>query len=233
MKRRDFSRGIPLALLGITVRPGYCLDTSAGDYTDFAGPLPAERILGNAEPIPEEEVEGDRIVNNANCQAGLLGVAEYFEQIAAVNKDGEHYNAAWAHRWNPVIIQFYRSTRLDKEYVLMRGDSIAWCAAFLNWCLACVGRATTNCASSSCFRAYGTETQNPKPGDIVVFRDANPIQADRGFGHVGLFVSFDGAKIRVLGGNQKAGKHYSSVCRSSFALSDNNLVFHSFRTVSS
>ena len=233
MHRRDLMARLPIALfcLSAAARSVPAATTGDLDYTDYDGPLPPVRLFGNGKPRPEEEVQAQRILDAATCPARVLQIARYFEGITAVNADGERYNAAWAKRWNPVIVQFYRATLLGREYVLQRGDTIAWCAAFLNWTLACAGKPTTQCASSSCFRTYGTATDSPKPGDIVVFRHAQEPLAKQGFGHVGLFLSSSKNSIEVLGGNQAGGKGYSSVCRSVFPVKDDHLWLHSFRVI--
>lgn len=121
--------------------------------------------------------------------------------------------------------------------MLIRSDTIAWCAAFLNWCLEAAGKPTTKSASSDSFKTYGTETKSPRQGEIVVFKSANPARAAAGFGHVGLFVERryneqrKREEIVVLGGNQKAGKRYSSVNVTSFPLQGSVNVFHSYRCV--
>ena len=113
--------------------------------------------------------------------------------------------------------------------MLKKGDAIPWCAAFLNWCLEAAELPTTESASSSSFRNYGAQVSEPETGDIVVFKSANADEAAAGRGHVGFFDGFDGQKIRVLGGNQKGGRRYSSVCFSSFPKTSNALIFHSYR----
>ena len=162
-----------------------------------------------------------------------IAAARYFEALKDVNADKERYNAAWAKRWNPVIVGFYKTTTLKDKYVLSKGDTIHWCAAFLNWCLGAAGCATTASASSGSFRSHGQKTTTPVPGDVVVFKHAKADLASQGRGHVGLFAGMDGERIRVLGGNQSAGRRYSSINESSFAKESDALVLHSFRSTAS
>src|SRR5437763_10958974 len=47
---------------------------------------------------------------------------------------------------NPVIVAFFLATNLKPA-----GDTTAWCAAFVNWCLQRAGLPTTKSASSQSF----------------------------------------------------------------------------------
>ncbi|GAB1717048.1 MAG: hypothetical protein NTAFB05_20900 [Nitrobacter sp.] len=74
-----------------------------------------------------------------------------------------------------------------------------WCAAFANAVLGASGIKGTGKANARSFLDWGTPTDNPSEGDIVVFRRGNSSWQ----GHVAFFVGFDGdGNIKVLGGNQ-------------------------------
>lgn len=77
-----------------------------------------------------------------------------------------------------------------------------WCAAFVNGVLGIQGIKGTGSLAAKSFLNFGTETDNPRHGDIVIF--------DRGGdkGHVGFFQGYDAnGNILVLGGNQgRAGE---------------------------
>lgn len=235
MERRTIIKALALASQTLP----FCAARAQGpddiDYEDYAGPLPELRLYGDKPSLPAENKKARTLLDGAPRNQPVLDVARYFEGITETNQDGERYNAAWASRWNPVIVGFYKSTQLADKYVYIRGDTIAWCAAFLNWCLAAAGQATTNSASSGSFRTYGTASTTPRPGDIVVFKSALPERARQGFGHVGLFLDQHTNRIKgreeitVLGGNQKAGKRYSSVNVSVFPLQSSSLILHSVR----
>jgi uncharacterized protein (TIGR02594 family) len=84
---------------------------------------------------------------------------------------------------NPRITQYLRSTTLGAPGA--GNDETPWCSAFVNWCVERAGYAGTDSAMARSWLTWGTNTDTPKPGCIVVFRrEANK-------GHV-----------RVLGGNQ-------------------------------
>jgi uncharacterized protein (TIGR02594 family) len=221
-----------VALLSGWVPHAYATESSDRDYVDYHGDLPDDSLPGNETAMPQEEKQARALIDGAPCGSDALTVAKYFETIKVKNRDQEAYNAAWSRRWNPVIVTFYRSSRLSKEYILQQGDRIPWCAAFMNWCLACAGSPSGQSASSSCFRTYGISTDVPRAGDIVVFMSANQSKADKGAGHVGFFLEQNDHAVHVLGGNQTGGKSYSSVCQSWIPKHDEKLILHSYRKIS-
>ncbi|GAA4221552.1 hypothetical protein GCM10022253_27850 [Sphingomonas endophytica] len=92
-------------------------------------------------------------------------------------------------------------------------EKVAWCAAFVNAVLAGQGIKGTGSLSARSFLNFGTATNRPLPGDIVVLRRGNGEQ-----GHVGFFEGTDArGRIRVTGGNQ--GRD-GAVTSSSFARDD-------------
>jgi hypothetical protein len=133
----------------------------------------------------------------------------------------------WPVRANPLISHFFSATLTKPQ-----GDTTAWCAAFMNWCLlrshanasdevgASPGyysvsgkkfsdenltKFSTNSASSGSFRCWDP-ISSPRRGNIVVFKNAGTdslTPACQGQGHVAFFLSIPRAGwVRVLGGNQ-------------------------------
>lgn len=95
--------------------------------------------------------------------------------------------------------------------VTLDPEKLAWCAAFLNSVLSANGLPSTGSNMARSFQNYGTATDKPQKGDIVVFKDLAGNDATKG--HVGLYMG-PGAKgkIKVLGGNQgKSGQGKVSV----------------------
>lgn len=75
----------------------------------------------------------------------------------------------------------------------------AWCAGFVNAALGAKGVSGTGRLNARSFLEFGTPTDRPTQGDIVVFSRGDP----NGWqGHVGFFVREEGDRIFVLGGNQ-------------------------------
>jgi uncharacterized protein (TIGR02594 family) len=121
---------------------------------------------------------------------------------------------------NPLIVLFFLSTNTHPK-----GDTTAWCAAFMNWCLqhASPSFTGTSDAGSQSFinDKWGQEVwkkgdawppKNAARGDIAVFTE----KSDPAHGHVAFFdnpTSGQPNHIDVLGGNQfnDAGLHTFSV----------------------
>jgi uncharacterized protein (TIGR02594 family) len=154
-----------------------------------------------------------------------IDVARYFETLAAKNKDGDGYKAEWPSRANPLIVGFFSMTNTMPS----AGDQTSWCAAFINFCLAASGREMTFSALSGSFRKYRTPTENPQPGDIVVFAKPGP-EGAQGFGHVGFFLEKDATGIRVLGGNQGSSGS-GAVTTAKFPFKSGALEWQSYRSV--
>ena len=73
----------------------------------------------------------------------------------------------------------------------------AWCAGFVNAVLRRSGLPGTDSLAARSFLNYGTATNDPQIGDIVVF------SRGPGHGHVGFYAGrSEGGGIKVLGGNQ-------------------------------
>jgi uncharacterized protein (TIGR02594 family) len=74
-----------------------------------------------------------------------------------------------------------------------------WCAAFANAVLKEKGIKGTGSLLARSFLDFGTPTETPQKGDIVVLTRGNKSWQ----GHVGFFMGFDdNGNVRILGGNQ-------------------------------
>lgn len=201
----------------------------------FAQALPftgqTENPTGLEPARNEEVVVAFRLLFNAPRNKPPLEVATYFENLKERNKANNPYNYEWPTpgRANPLIVGLFSMTNtLPSE-----GDQTSWCAAFVNFCLAVAEKKTTGSALSGSFRTYGTKTDDPKPGDIVVFREAGE-RGNQGFGHVGFVIGRDDDGVTVLGGNQRGNtKSTGAVTRSKFPFSrPGGLSVHSYRSIS-
>jgi uncharacterized protein (TIGR02594 family) len=202
------------------------VDFSDEDLPDLDAVL---RQPGDAEdfgtrPALREEIEkADAILAGAPSNKTPLDIMRYLEAVPDVNRDGEHYNAGWRTRWNPVIVRFFAATNFGKP----AGDTTSWCAASLNWSLKRSGfQHGTNSAASSSFRTVPGRTDNPKPGDIVVFVQTG----DHSHGHVTLFVAADANRIQCLGGNQLDQVGHHAIC-TKWIPKQGFLTFHSYHSV--
>lgn len=100
--------------------------------------------------------------------------------------EGEHHN--------PRIVEYHQSCDLKAK-----SDEIAWCSAFVNWCFMKSGMENrTKSAAAISWRNWGELTDEPKVGDIAVFRRVGSSWR----GHVGFFVAEDEHRVLILGGNQ-------------------------------
>lgn len=142
------------------------------------------------------------ILNAAPTGKRPFDVASYF--IESVPK---RFQEAWPESdANPVIVKFFYDMKQTPA-----GDTTAWCAAFVNWCLTRSNIQGTSSASSQSFinEHWGNEIWKAgdgapsaaQQGDIVVFRH----RSDPTHGHVAFFNRIDPRQsdhVEVLGGNQ-------------------------------
>jgi uncharacterized protein (TIGR02594 family) len=206
------------------------------DQPSLNGPISTYQPFGTHPPKPEEELLAKKVLDNAPTNCSPVQVALYFLDVGAGKYDKElrPYVTAWPVRWNPVIVEFFRSTDTTPS-----GDTTAWCAAFVNYCLmrSAIGRppipgaaAPTYSAASASFRNWGTKVADgtkADPGDIVVFRNKNYPSR----GHVGFFIAEDDDSVLVLGGNQFEGRPVRHVInRERIKKHGSVLELHSYRT---
>lgn len=224
--RRDFLTKIIIG--GIVAMVDFHRNAAAQDHaSDWSNPyIPALQPLGTNPPQDPEQHIGDDLVLSSPKGTSPLEIMNYFAAISKTNAQGERFNAGWHERWNPVIVRFFECGGMSPS-----GDETPWCAACLNWVVGRSGLVGTCSSSSSSFKCVGKETQNPVPGDIVVFQHKNPQLAKAGRGHVGLFLSKTDGSIKVLGGNQEYAGHHA-VCVQDI---DGRvpLTLHSYRSIDS
>lgn len=159
---------------------------------DYAG-----KIWGTQPPTEPEKAKAKELLPGVPDGLVPIDIARYFLNLNERNADGEAYNAEWKNRSNPLIMSFFSATDYGEAT-----DTVAWCAAFMNWCLRRAGREYTNSAMSGSFRCFGDAAAAPKVGDIAVFKNAGENQPCSGHGHVAFWMAQDGDMVTVLGGNQ-------------------------------
>lgn len=98
---------------------------------------------------------------------------------------------------NDRIITYAQETGID----FIDNDEIAWCSTFVNWCAQETALPISGKANARSWLNVGIKTQQPEPGDIVVFWRES---IDSWKGHVAIFMGFnhDGSRVFCLGGNQ-------------------------------
>lgn len=103
---------------------------------------------------------------------------------------------------NPRITEYFATTVLGPQ-----PETVAWCSAFVNFCVTQAGLRGTNSAQARSWLGWGKESGQFVPGCIVVLARGTPPQ-----GHVGFYVGMDGNRVTLLGGNQSG-----AVDRASFS----------------
>lgn len=207
------------------------LPQGIGVAADYDGPLPvnAGKSLGDRPPKNSEERIAKAIIAKAPTGPIPFDISNYFLEIAAGRYGNiwQPYAQGWPTRWNPVIVNFFEATTTKPE-----GDLTPWCAAFVNWCFQrATNRQATMSASSGSFRTFGSATDKPARGDIVVFRRVDVDQTSDMHGHVCFFVADHGDCVEVLGGNQIEGHEQSHmVSVKCLAKRGQKLALHSYRT---
>lgn len=98
---------------------------------------------------------------------------------------------------NPNIVNYAK----EAGFPWVNDDETPWCSIFLNWCAKKVGLNGSGKADARSWLTVGTATDDPTPGDIVVFWRESP---ESWKGHVAIFLGFNTDKKQVfcLGGNQ-------------------------------
>jgi len=77
--------------------------------------------------------------------------------------------------------------------------AIAWCAAFVNWCLKQAGEPHLGVATARSWLKYGTTLPEPRYGCIAVIPSPKPTA---GAGQVAFFLGIKKGKAELLGGFQ-------------------------------
>jgi len=108
---------------------------------------------------------------------------------------------------NEEVLKYYH----DIFFTWVEDDDVAWCAAFLNWCLKTAGKTYLNSLHARDFLKYGQETKKPKLGDIVVLWRISPTSI---YGHVGIYIREKENLIYVLGGNQSCSVNIATFPKS-------------------
>lgn len=107
---------------------------------------------------------------------------------------------------NPRILQYHATTSLHATV-----DEVAWCSAFVNWCLKQVGITGTNSAAASSWLHWGRASV-PLPGSVSV------VQKRTGEKHVAFWVSQGSDHYTLLGGNQSHQVKMSNFPKSSYVI---------------
>ncbi|WP_371877594.1 TIGR02594 family protein [Geomonas paludis] len=108
---------------------------------------------------------------------------------------------------NPRILLYHATTSLHATT-----DEIAWCSAFVNWCLKQVGIHGTNSAAASSWLHWG-KISVPMPGAVTVVKSTTT-----GENHVAFFISEGQSHYTLLGGNQSHQVRLSNFPKRSYVV---------------
>lgn len=214
MNRRSLIRALSLLPLVPIIKPAAAqINDATANYLrqwDSASSGTPSPSVGTAPARPWDVQRAFEILSAAPRapQATPFDTAVWFKDLKDTSKEGEPFNAEWAHSTNPVITGFFNVT----DTVPHDGDQTSWCAAFVNWCLA-AGRKNISCSATAQSFAWDRRkfpgASSPELGDLVVFA---ALDGSR-IGHVGFLSKPLGAPdpeggrkkgVWVIGGNQKA-----------------------------
>jgi uncharacterized protein (TIGR02594 family) len=96
---------------------------------------------------------------------------------------------------NPRIVEYHKTTSFKNN-----ADEVAWCSAFVNWCIQRAGMTGTGKGNARSWTDWGRGLKTPAYGSIAVLWRESP-QSWKG--HVGFFLARRGPdKVLLLGGNQ-------------------------------
>lgn len=94
---------------------------------------------------------------------------------------------------NPRILLYHAITTLRAT-----SDEIAWCSAFVCWCLEISGVRSTRSAAARSYLNWGKAIDKPEVGCVVIIsRGGDPTQ-----GHVGFWIAENDEHVFIHGGNQ-------------------------------
>jgi uncharacterized protein (TIGR02594 family) len=109
-------------------------------------------------------------------------------EIGVVEQSGPELNS-------PRILEYFE----EIGHSWVKTDETAWCSAFVNYVAKVAGYEYSGKLDARSWLDIGTETNEPKIGDVVVLWRVDP---DSWKGHVGFYIKDDEDYIWILGGNQ-------------------------------
>jgi len=195
-------------------------------------PEALEQVFGGRSKLLQGDltIKQLRDVLQQRLDAGLEQAAELFLKVepdlvvgpAATASDGD---APWMDKAktelsnrvkevpgaasNPEVEKYFEVTPLGRQK-----DDVAWCAAFVSWCVKTSGGSKKPVAYSARAADWlnnGESVSGPEYGAVAVTK---PL-AKGASGHVGFVTSWDGTSVKLLGGNQG-----DSVCEQNFRIAD-------------
>lgn len=178
--------------------------------------------FGFNRPNAEEREKAQEVIRTTPKGPKPIDVAESF--ITRYYANDKKAISQWPppNSWNPLIVEFFSATSLR-----VNNDMIAWCAAFVNWCLERSGRTGSRSAASQSFldERNFKRTDAPKKGDLVIWTCYDNVTGKSlGLGHVAFAKDKpSNGKIQVIGGNQSTERHSSIISDIPFSIEDRSV----------
>jgi uncharacterized protein (TIGR02594 family) len=126
--------------------------------------------------------------------ASWFTIAKAEQGVKVNSRAGQH---------NQRILEYHKTTTFKATT-----DEIAWCAAFVNWCLIQAGKKVCGSAAAIAWLDWGQKLEQPRVGAVTIIHNkAKKKGYDASTGsssgnHVSFFVSQSSSHITLFGGNQ-------------------------------
>ncbi|MEB4590528.1 TIGR02594 family protein [Candidatus Thiothrix sp. Deng01] len=174
----DWTAGILVcAFIGGNFAQGY-YSATADELADMA----RAKVAGIAASVLPSWMVGGADTYTSGTQSGFLNTAS---QWIGKDEDADRKELA---------------AFIQRAGITINPGNTAWCAAFVNAVLYANGIKGTGEVNARSFLQWGTATNKPQPGDVVVLWRGS---RESWQGHVGFFKGFDSnGNVLVLGGNQ-------------------------------
>lgn len=92
--------------------------------------------LGRADPGQEKKDKARAIMDAAPKKCRPIDVAYFYRELGKgkteFGEEGRPYARGWPREYNPIIIEFFKTTGLDPLAPQFGGDATPWCAVFAN-----------------------------------------------------------------------------------------------------
>ncbi|KFC69249.1 CHAP domain protein [Bosea sp. LC85] len=208
------------------------LEPDEAEFSQLSNP-PLEAIespvkFGYKPATPDQINKTDRIIAETTGATPLEVAQSFIDRFYYTDRDAISQWPAPSN-WNPLIVRFFNEATSLK----VNNDMVDWCAAFANWCIKRAGKHSSNSAASQSFvspanKDYYRRTDNPRPGNLVIWTCYDMTGKSLGLGHVGFYKgpAADNS-IQLLSGNTARDGRSSLVCVKAFSTLDKNV----YRTV--
>lgn len=183
---------------GVIARIPQSQDSGWGGTKDLIGGLAS--LIGHNAPQPPNNSSVPTINPDYTDRAinGTLDARSVLQQKVSGSMWDNASKELGINENDPTLTTYLQKTNPGLDPTVT-----PWCAGFIGSVLNASGLKGTGSLAAKSYLKYGTPTDKPSQGDIVVFNDLSG-RNDPNHGHVGFVQSIDErtGTIKVLGGNQ-------------------------------